>query len=320
MNKIELYNPFEKLDLVRNKCFLNGELIDKKTDEIYVFPEWLMNKEDLFDKPFKLLDESYSTYGSLTLPVSKEVKSKIISLNNKVEQFFNNADTEINDIEWFQWAGIIMYGLIYNEIRNGLKSDEYKEEGFKISPALIHKFKQLHFQLQSLIYEFEWDEPKPFSLLSFDINEDSSFEHRNEINTLTFSFKLNKKGLILCLQDIGLNKSYHKSTFDKIDRKVLHPIQFAEIEAKIYYSNYLLSQNPEFVFNIIRDKVYVTNVEGIHSGRSLFEKWDEKTFAQVLEAFWKPWKFSRIEIFKNAEKCISFLLDSDNNFISKPIV
>lgn len=314
----ELYDPFKTIDLAGNKCFLTGNTVSKETDTIYVFPEWLMNSENLHEKPFKMLDENYKTYADLKLPVSADVRINIELLNNKVEDYFNNNSNDtITNIEWFQWCGVIVYGLIYNEIRNGLKSEEFKEEGFRISPLLIKKFKNLHFQLQSLIHHVEWDEPLPFSLLNISLDDtkelSQQLEHKNEINTLTFSFKYKSKGLIICLQDVGMNQVYHQSLISKIEGKVLHPIQFAELAAKYYYSNYLLSVINDFDYTFHKNSLYITNVEVTSS--TIFDKWDEKTFAQVLEAFWKDWKFSKIEIFKNAEKCMSFLLNENEEFI-----
>lgn len=319
----ELYDPFKTIDLVGNKCFLTGNTVSKEIDYIYVFPEWLMSSENLFEKPFKMLDENYKTYADLKLPLSSHVREKIDTLNKKIENFFvNHSDETITEIEWFQWCGVIVYGLIYNEIRNGIKSEEFKEEGFRISPLLIKKFKNLHLQLQSLIHEVEWDEPLPFSLLIISLDDaietSQQLEHKNEINTLTFSFKYKSRALIICLQDVGTNINYHESLLSKIESKVLHPIQFAELAAKFYYSNYLLSIICEFDYTIHNNILYITNIENTYT--KVFDKWDEKTFSQVLEAFWKEWKYSKIEIFKNAEKCMSFLLDQNQKFIEKVIV
>jgi hypothetical protein len=313
----ELYDPFKSVDLVGSKCFLTGKPITKELNSMFVFPNWLMDSENLHDNAFKMLDESYLTYAHLKLPVSNEVFEKIEILNEKIKSFLLNDNSEsITEIEWFQWTGIILYGLIHNEIKNGVKSEEYKEEGFKISPILIKKFKHLHFQLQSLILDVEWDEPLPFSLVVFKIDSSDEtsyhFEHKNEINTLTFSLKYKNCGLIICLQDLGMNANYHKSIVSKINSSTLLPIQFAELSAMFYYSNYLLSVINDFDYTFHKNKLYITNIDSNYSGKSPFENWDEKTFAQVLEAFWKPWKYSRIEILKNAEKCMSFLLNENH--------
>jgi hypothetical protein len=204
----------------------------------------------------------------------------------------------------------MVYGLVSAEIRNGLKSDEYKEDGFKVSPVLIDKFRKLHHLMQSIIMSFEWDDPKPFSLFQFKLIEEEgipTLEHRNEINTLTLSFRYKKLGMIVCLLDTEYNKSYHQEKLKNFIDKELSLIQFEEIAARVYYSNYLLSILPDFSFTEHQDTIYVSNVESNIGNRKIFETWEEKTYGQVLEAFWKPWNYSRVEILKNPEKAMSFL-------------
>lgn len=310
MMEANLYDPFKSFDLVGSKCFLTGQTISKGIDRISVFPNWLMEAEDLYDKAFKLLDESFCTYQDLFLGVSNEVSEKIKVLNDKAKEAFESANHELlSDIEWFQWSSVIVYGLISAEIRNGLKSDEFKEEGFKVSPVLVNKFRKLHHLMQSIVLDFEWDDTKPFSLFKFSIINEKDipeFEHRNEINTLTFSFRYKKLGIVICLLDTELNKYYHKVIYDKFNTKELSLIQYEEIAARVYYSNYLLSVLPDFNLTTHNNTIYVTNVEDI-GNRNTFEPWQEKTYAQVLEAFWKPWNYSRVEILKNPEKAMTFL-------------
>jgi hypothetical protein len=311
MNEVQLYDPFKSFDLVGAKCFLTGIPVTKGIDKISVFPNWLMESENLYEKAFKLLDESFCTYHDLYLGVSSEVADKISNINIKSKQAFETGDASLlSDIEWFQWAGVMVYGLVTAEIRNGLKSDEYKEDGFKVSPVLVDKFRKLHHLMQSINMSFEWDDPKPFSLFQFKLIEEEgipTLEHRNEINTLTLSFRYKKLGVIVCLLDTEYNKSYHKENFKNFIDKELSLIQFEEIAARVYYSNYLLSILPDFSFTEHNETIYVSNVESNIGNRKIFETWEEKTFGQVLEAFWKPWNYSRVEILKNPEKAMSFL-------------
>lgn len=311
MNEVNLYDPFKSFDLVGAKCFLTGIPISKGIDRISVFPNWLMDSEQLYDKAFKLLDESFCTYHDLYLGVSSEVAEKIDAINLKSKNAFETGNASLlSDIEWYQWASVMVYGLVSAEIRNGLKSDEYKEEGFKVSPVLVDKFRKLHHFMQSIIMDFEWDDPKPFSLFQFKLIEEEgipSLEHRNEINTLTFSFRYKKLGVILCLLDTEYNKLYHQEVLKNSIEKDLTLIQFEEVAARVYYSNYLLSVIPDFQLTEHQSIIFVSNVESNIGNRKIFENWEEKTYGQVLEAFWKPWNYSRVEILKNPEKAMSFL-------------
>ena len=70
---VQLYKPFERLNFSKQSCFLSGEKLQSTEEEIQVFPLWLMQEYELHDKPFKLLDESMSTYSHMKLPCSSKV-------------------------------------------------------------------------------------------------------------------------------------------------------------------------------------------------------------------------------------------------------
>ena len=52
------------------------------------------------------------------------------------------------------------------------------------------------------------------------------------------------------------------------------------------------------------------------SSKPLFDIWQNKTYGQVLESFWKPWGMVLFEIIKNPEKPLTYLLDEDEEFRS----
>ncbi len=53
------------------------------------------------------------------------------------------------------------------------------------------------------------------------------------------------------------------------------------------------------------------------SMKPIFDHWQNKTYGQVLENFWKPWGLTLFEIIKDPEHPVSFLLDAAGNFVSK---
>ncbi|MNN65352.1 hypothetical protein D3C81_1808480 [compost metagenome] len=52
------------------------------------------------------------------------------------------------------------------------------------------------------------------------------------------------------------------------------------------------------------------------SMKPIFDHWQNKTYGQVLENFWKPWGLTLFEIIKNPEQPISFLLDDQGAFVT----
>ena len=85
-----LYNPFINFEFRANTCFLTGEKLEESSAPLYIFPEWIMDAFALKEQPFKLLDETYTTYGKLSLPCSQKAKEKIALLQNQVTAAFEN--------------------------------------------------------------------------------------------------------------------------------------------------------------------------------------------------------------------------------------
>jgi hypothetical protein len=54
------------------------------------------------------------------------------------------------------------------------------------------------------------------------------------------------------------------------------------------------------------------------SSKPLFDDWQEKTYGQVLESFWKKWGFLLLEIIKDPENPMSFLIDPKDGHVIRP--
>jgi hypothetical protein len=284
-----------------------------------VFPSWLMEQFQLTNKPFKLLDESMATYGDLKVPCCAAVKQVLESLENEIQDAYNSGYEAVNSlpsIKLFQWIGRLVYGIIYNELRIGMRQQQANGEPFLLSEGLIHKFGNLQTMLQSLIRPVEFEERTPWTIKLFKVdNMAEIFNYRDEINTLTFSLAMNDFGMIACLQDNGANAIYHEEVLEKINEQQLKAIQFEEVIARFYYSNYLFNRLPEYTVMPTADMVYVEAMplRGL-SSKPLFDHWTAKPYAQVLENFWKPWGITLFEIIKDPENPISFLFDADGNY------
>ena len=309
-----LYNPFINFEFRVNTCFLTGEKLDESSAPLYIFPEWIMDAFELKEQPFKLLDETNTTYGKLSLPCSQKAKEKIELLQNQVAAAFENPTGLAQISEWtlFFWSGLISYGLIYKEVKHGLINQQ-RGEIFDLSPALVEKFKNLLFFLQGIIFEIDAEETKPFSLFILNVENDESlapFEHRNEINTMTFLLRIKNKAILICLQDNGANKIYHQNLFKKINNQPITAKQLQEFCAKVFYSNYLFNQIMQYDFVVHEDKIYASALNGFFA-KVPFDEWVNKTYAQVLEAFWKPWNYTLMDILKDPNKPIS-AFESEN--------
>ena len=318
---VQLYKPFEHLNFSKQFCFLSGEKLQSTEEEIHVFPIWLMQEYELQDKPFKLLDESMSTYSHMKLPCSGKVYDQAIEpLEDEIRTaFLSGYDSvkQLPELRLFQWIAKMVYGILFNEIRIGIIQQKAKGEEFIFSQSLVHKFGNLHLMLQSLTKPIVFEGNLPWSIRVFKIDaKQDLFNYRDEINTLTYSLAMKDFGIIACLQDNGTNAIYHKDILAKINNNPLHPAQFEEICARIFYSNYLFNRLPEYTVMPTDEAVFIEAMplRGM-SNKPLFDIWQNKTFAQVLENFWKPWGILLFEILKDPENPISHLLNENNEMI-----
>ncbi len=281
-----------------------------------------MSRFGLEDQPFKMLDESMATYKDLKIPCAAQVNEQFLEpLEAEIAQAFDagyDAVKELDEIKLFQWAGKLLYGIVFNEIQTGIKQQHAQGEGFHISDPMQHRFGQLHLMLQSINLPLHFEDFKPYSLFLFKVaNREHEFSYRDEINTLTFSLRVKDFGLIICLQDNGANRVYHRELLEKIEGETLHPIQFEEFCGRVFYSAYLFNRLPEYNVMPVGDDIYIEAMplRGM-SNKPLFDEWTEKTYGQVLENFWKPWGILLFEIIKDPENPMSFLFDAEGELIS----
>jgi len=318
----QIYNPFTTFNFGNRNCFLTGQTLESSEERIQVFPQWLMSRYKLEDQPFKLLDESMATYKDLKIPCSARINEGFLEpLEAEIAAAFDigyEAVKNVEELKLFQWAGKLLYGIIFNELQSGIKMQHAQGEEFTMSQAIIHRFSNLLLMLQSLNLPITLEDFKPYSIFLFKVdNNIEEFGYRDEINTLTFSLRIKDFGLIICLQDNGANKRYHGELLQKIENETLHPIQFEEFCGGVFYSAYLFNRLPEYNILPVADDIYIEAMplRGI-SSKPLFDHWVNKTYGQVLENFWKNWGFLLFEIVKDPERPMSFLLNADGSLIN----
>jgi len=309
-----IYNPFDPLTFSKQICFLSGHKLTTTHPPIHVFPSWLLEHYVLQDKPFKLLDDSITTYSELKIPCAASVNQKITDLEKEIACAFISgyeAVKRLPSIRIFQWVGKLIYGILFNEISIGIRQQTTVGQPFTLSQSLIHKFRNLHSMLQSIIQPIQFEDNLPWSIQVVPIQSTTdTFSYRDEINTLTFSLKMRDFGIIACLQDNGTNKVYHQNLLTKMVGQALDPIQFEELCGRFFYSNYLFNRLPDYMILPTDDAIYIEamSLKGT-SNKPLFDSWQNKIYGQVLESFWKPWHIPLSDVLKNPEMPLSFLLE-----------
>ena len=307
-----IYQPFKNFDFKYKNCFLSGDTFDAPVVETAVLPEWLLAVANYTgNEQIKLLDESVRAYNTLKVPCSIEILENFITpLEDKIADAFSKgyaAVSQLPEEDLFKWIGKFMYSLIYIEMNAAIKLQQLSGDGMNMSQGLMHKFGNLNTMVQSIYRDVVFEDFKPWSIVVVPLAEtDHYFSFRDEINTLTFSLKLKDFGIIACLQDNGTNKKFHQEILEATAGKALTEQQYEELCARFFYSAYLFNRLPEYTVMPVEGTIYIDAMplKG-NFNKPLFDVWQHKTYAQVLENFWKPWGQTLFEIIKDPMSPIS---------------
>jgi len=307
-----LYNPFQSFDFLYKKCFLSGNTFNSPVLQVPLIPKWLLEQAGLTGaEQIQFLDESIRSYNTLVIPVNSEINEQFLNpLEAKIEHAFAggfDAVSALPELDLFNWVGKFLYGFVYIEMHAALRK-EMTADGLNMSQSLMMKFANLNFMMQNLYTSLVFEDFTPWSITVVKLeNEETPFSFRDEINTLTFSLKMKDFGIIACLQDNGTNKRYHHEIIDEVKGMALTAQQFEELTARFYYSAYLFNRLPEYTFMPVDGTTYIEAMplRG-NMSKPLFDVWQHKIYAQVLENFWKPWGYVKFEISKNPDEPMSF--------------
>lgn len=305
-----IYNPFKNFDFKNKQCFLSGE---EPVEQSRVLPEWLIAMAKLSgDEQIKLLDESIRTYRSLVVPANPLVYEKaILPLENQMEAAFEKGYEGLSQLPeqaLFNWIGKLMYSFLYIEMQGAIRLNQLSGDGMNMSQGLMHKFGNLHTMLQNMHRSVVFEDFTPWSIVLVPLtDQDTPFSFRDEINTLSFSLKFKDFGIIACLQDNGTNKMYHREILDSVKGQAISEQQFEELAARFFYSAYLFNRLPEYTIMPVDGVIYIDAMplRGTQN-KALFDVWAHKTYAQVLENFWKPWGHTLFEIIKDPTAPLSY--------------
>ncbi len=331
---IQLYNPFENLHFSPQTCFLTGQNLHSTEEQISVFPEWILDRYSLRDKTFKLLDASSVQYQDMKIPCSSVViKNAINPLEEEIEKAFTagyEAVIKVPEERLFQWMAKLIYGVLYNDISIEVRKSTVKEvrkyftpvkgKEFKLSGFLQERFQKLHLMLQSLVVPMDFKGTKPWSIRVFKIKYSKDvFNYKGEPTNLNFSLGMNDFGIVACLQDNGAVGINQQEMTDKFSDKILHPIQFEELCARFIYANYLLNRFAEYTIQSTEEKIIVesTPLTGT-ANKSLFDRWDDDMFGQLLKDYWKPWGITKDQIITFGNSPISYLENDYTHAIIEP--
>lgn len=301
------FNPFKDLIFDEHFCFLSGALT---TDQMTVFPEWLMSHFKFGDERVEMMDKEKSyRYKDLKLPCSAEVKKAFEDLDDKVKDAYGmgyEGMAALDEELLFHWTSRMVYGLLYYEMIYERDRLLRRGETFALSPALRQRFGLFHLMLQSLIEPITFIGKKPWSIAIFPLKYSADiFSFRDDPINLLFSFGVNGFGFVACLQDDGVILEKQKEVLEKMQGHVLHPVQFEELYARFHYTDYIMQYTP--IYRIKSQDGGITIQIASDTMPPQFGFWDEDIFAQLLSNYWQVYGIEREDIIKSQKPTLSFL-------------
>jgi hypothetical protein len=322
------FRPINGRIYSRNRCFYCGNLLRTKNSKEHVFPKWLQEKFNLWDQTIHLLNGTTIQYSKLTVPCCQTCNTTHLSkLENRVKRYLFNEPIAVarrHSGDILIWVMKILLGIIYAE--RLLPLQRSKPAGRRIIPSHMRdSLAMTHFFVQGLDLKIEFEaEGKlrvPGSVFLFNLKEYpdpvTHFHFRDDINTLSVFMRLGNRGIIATADGGALD--FEIGPVVKQDGAIkLHPVQFDEIGAKIFYKASLFNRTAKYITSHYKKtyRVMQMPLAGL-SGKPVFNPWDHKIYAQYLASFFNV----EVERITSPDGSLvsTWLYDKDNNRVRIPV-
>lgn len=321
---LHLFNPFQNMIFDRHFCFLSGDLT---TEEITVFPEWLLEEFKLGEEKIRLMENTKVKevpYTELKLPCASHVKKAFDKLDHTFKTAYDEgfeAIDKLDELVIFQWSGRIVYGLLYLEMMGEWERNQATGTEFQFSIKLRDRLGKFHHMMQSLIEPISFSEHKPWSIIKFPLKYSADIlSFRDDVINLLFQFGVNGFGFIVCFQDNGIIKETESELIEKIKGYTLHPVQFEELYGRIHYRADLLQYSPQHKLHVNGEHIEIESipVKATNPELPLYGHWVDDFYARLLSNYWQVYGIEKGEIIKFQQPFLSYLENAYNKDFIKP--
>ena len=324
----KLSGLFEKMHNKKydsTNCFLCGvELDDDNSSDEHVFPKWLQTELDLWNQKITLLNKTTIPYRSLKIPCCSDCNNKYLSnVENIIKKAFMGGYEEFIKLDEkiiFLWLAKIYYGILYKEMFIYFNRAE-PEKGTIIPKKFIKDMKMIYLFLQEIRSKHKCINFEPASIFILKLQHDDTelmkWDFADRIATNFLSIRMRDIGLIAVLDDMHTTKDI--CAIDDFYKISLHPIQFNELCAIIFYRSLLFNRNPFFnsIQKVEEDYVetYLNPFQG-GSTSQIFDEWDHNVFKEVLSAF-TGYPLEELRKYENMSR--TWIHDEKGNIMEIPL-
>lgn len=320
-------SSFDRMRLSDDACFLCGAALSGPQTCEHVFPKWLQNRHDLWNKQLTLLNGTHIRYSQLTIPCCRPCNNEHLSrIENTVRRAVESgyaAAAELPQLVIYQWLGKIFYGILRKELTLCLNRRD-ASEGTIVTSDLLERFTTLHFFLQSIRQPFEFPERLPFSALVVNLHcpdLPTSYFFNDSLSCTTAALRTGDVGFIFALQDAGLARDTYGRYVEQVAGRKLLRIQFDELYAKVLYQVSLLNRTPHFISAASTDPAVPTSVQmlpiGGYSSLPIVGEWRQADFVDVLALAVRQSfpKVSRDDLYVPPDRVMTWMNDEEGSLI-----
>ena len=272
-------------------CFLCGSRLRKSTrSDEHVFPKWLLHRFNLWNQQLKLLNRTAIPYRALKIPCCRRCNSHHWA---PIEEHVKNATARgpsavrrLSKRTLYLWLAKILYGILYKE---GLLPLDRKNPGAGrlVGSSLLRAFQMHHWLLQGARIPMRFLGFFPGSIFVFRVQDHLDhrfkFDFRDLPDVLGIALRMGSVGVVAALQDGGSQAAGFGSHLDRYRQYPLHPIQFLELVAMVFYKATLLNRTPKYLITEGTTAIQVIQMplQDI-SLKPLYDDWDQAAYARHL--------------------------------------
>jgi hypothetical protein len=302
----------------RDQCFLcRRELnsTDLLTRE-HVFPRWLQNRYQLWEKQLGLLNHTRINYRQLVIPCCAACNQEHLSrLEHLVRGGVARGFDEFRRIDprrLHQWLAKIFFGLLFREL--SLKLDQADPHSDSIVDLdMINSYSVVRMFLQGIRLDVTTEgPPEPWSVFlcrtapGADVASD--FDYLDNVACVA-GIRMSEVGAIVCFDDAGIVKRHLGPQFRSLDDVSLEPLQFTELVAAVIYLRRRLLHPPNWLYKGPRDASRMTLVPHTHYFCDCpeFGPPDVKEWVELFAQYLVPHRLGVKDIFNPPNRVRSFL-------------
>lgn len=284
-----------------------------------IFPRWLQNKHNLWNKKLTLLNGTYMRYSQLKIPCCKLCNNVYLSrLEKRVSEAFKSgyeACIKLPPLTMYLWAAKIYYGVLRKELFL-LHDRSSQESGTIVTDDLMQTLHTLHAFFQGIRRTIEFVGDKPFSVLIanvHDVGNGNNYYFMDDILHETFSLRTGSVGIIVAFLDSGINNKSYAKYLSAINGRKLHPIQFDELYAKVTYESSRVLSKPSF--KVATTKNLHSPIQVYSSIFSPTKEWNQEEYAKLLESKLTQWGDKSKDLFVPPNLVHTYMVKEDGNLL-----